>query len=387
MLKEKEIEKITIRPAHYSDIERLKFFFVKAYGKQTVFQSETFLKHYFDASLNHKPPFGNCLVGINEKGEIITHYGGLQYHLKINNQSQSLIWGVNAYTLPEYRGKGLNSKIVEYINENFDINGVIGFTQQTAAFYQKIGYNLFNFEKFSRHVLVLDYEKTVAIGKYIGQNPDKINDHKPSQQLLTVGIDFGTIIKLTSENIDRYQWKLEDDFVGITTTHRTKAFLKWRFLENPFIKYTLFGVIQDGHLLAYIALREEVLNPFTSRVNRIIDLFGASKAVALLLQKTIHESVSKQHIYIDFSKFGAMYDLDLQKAGFIELKEDDSCILPMVTSPIENRPNREYLGIMSKMFTAEVNRLSHSNVYFTRMDSDRDRLATINQTINQTDER
>jgi GNAT superfamily N-acetyltransferase len=70
-----------------------------------------------------------------------------------------MIWGVSAYTLEEYRGKGVNSKIIEFITNNFEVNGVIGFTSQTSLFYQKLGYNIFNFEKFSRHILVLKLKK------------------------------------------------------------------------------------------------------------------------------------------------------------------------------------------------------------------------------------
>jgi len=45
-----------------------------------------------------------CVIGINPEGEIVSHYGGLFYEMKIDNNSHSLIWGVNAYTLPDWRG-------------------------------------------------------------------------------------------------------------------------------------------------------------------------------------------------------------------------------------------------------------------------------------------
>jgi len=375
----KNNNEIKIRTAQISDLEALKKFFIKAYGEKTIFQNEHFLTHYFDASLNNKSVFSNCLIGINNNEEIVSHYGGLEYNLKINHKIRSMIWGVNAYTLSEYRGKSINSKIVEFITNNFEVNGVIGFTSQTSLFYQKIGYNIFNFEKFTRHILVLEYEKTIEVCNYIKQDSKYLNEQNQSLGEILNGKYLGEVVELTAENIETYTLNLDEDFFEITTTHRTTEFLKWRFFENPFIKYALYGVIDKGAVVAYIALREETLSPFSYKVTRIIDLFGRVDAIKTLLDKTVKEAVSQKHIYIDFSKFGSIYEIELNSFKFINLKNDDYCILPQVTSPIENRPNGEFLGILSKPFFEEIKSLSVENVYFTRVDSDRDRLANINQ--------
>jgi GNAT superfamily N-acetyltransferase len=375
----KNTNEIIIRTAQISDLERLKKFFIKAYGEKTMFQNEDFLNHYFDASLNKKPVFSNCLIGINNKEEIVSHYGGLEYKLIIKNKIFSMIWGVSAYTLEEYRGKGVNSKIVEFITNNFEVNGVIGFTSQTSLFYQKLGYNIFNFEKFSRHILVLENEKTKEVCNYINQDFNFLKKQIKSLSEVSNVKYLDKVVELTAENIDNYELSLEEDFTEITTTQRTKDFLKWRFFKNPFIKYTLYGVIENGAIVAYIALRIETLIPFSYKVTRIIDLFGRVDAVKTLFSKTTNNAQSLKHIYIDFSKFGSMYEKELNSFGFISLSNEGCCILPQVTSPIENRPNGEFLGILSKTFLEDINSLTFENVYFTRMDSDRDRIANINQ--------
>jgi hypothetical protein len=375
----KNTNEIIIRTAQISDLERLKKFFIKAYGEKTIFQNEDFLNHYFDASLNNKPVFSNCLIGINSKEEIVSHYGGLEYKLIIKNKICSMIWGVSAYTLEEYRGKGVNSKIVEFIANNFEVNGVIGFTSQTSLFYQKLGYNIFNFEKFSRHILVLEKEKTKEVCNYINQDFNFLKKQIKSLGEVSNVKYLDKVIELTAENIDNYELSLEKDFPEITTTQRTKDFLKWRFFKNPFIEYTLYGVIENGAIVAYIALRIETLIPFSYKVTRIIDLFGRVDAIKPLFSKTANNALSLKHIYIDFSKFGSMYEKEFNSFGFISLSNEGCCILPQVTSPIENRPNGEFLGILSKSFFEDINSLTFENVYFTRMDSDRDRIANINQ--------
>ena len=119
------------------------------------------------------------------------------------------------------------------------------------------------------------------------------------------------------------------------------------------------------------------------KVNRIIDLFGNKEGVVNLLNHTINYSVLNNSIYIDFSKYGKLYEEELIQIGFDKLENDDVCILPMVTAPIENRPNHEFITIQSKLHNNEIHSLSVENVYFTRIDADRDRIARISQIIQQ----
>lgn len=360
-------------------MEYLKKFFIRAYGKMTIFQNEDFLYHFFNADLNNKYIFSNCIIAINKHNEIVSHYGGLQYSIKLNQNNLPMIWGVNAYTLPEYRGLGINSKIVEFITNNYELHGVIGFSKPTALFYEKVGYNIFNFEKFSRHILVLDQAKTKEVAQYIKQDPKFIIEQSQSVIEIINNKYEGDVVELTEGNIGNYKINFEEMFPDIATTNRTPKFLKWRFFENPFIKYVLYGFIDNGAVVAYVALRQEVLSPLNYQVTRIIDMFGRVDGIRILLDKTIMKAINYKHIYIDFSKFGTLYEEVLNSVMFIKLINDDCSILPLVTSPIDNRPNGEFLGIISKPFFEEINNLSPDKVYFTRVDSDRDRLANINQ--------
>jgi hypothetical protein len=102
-----QVEDIEIRRARKSDIDALVTFFIKAYGGKTIFQSKEFLVYYFGSWIDDSEAFGNNLIGIKNDGEIVSHYGGLYYELIYNNIKYPLIWGVNAYTLPEWRGKSI----------------------------------------------------------------------------------------------------------------------------------------------------------------------------------------------------------------------------------------------------------------------------------------
>ena len=233
-------------------------------------------------------------------------------------------------------------------------------------------------EAFTFYRKISPDQKAVFL-ETIADNIESLGDaliHLASEE---TNLHFGRVVELTKKTIKNYELKIDEDFKKIITTQRTKEFLIWRFFDNPYIKYSFYGYVENNTLLSYIALREENLEPFNYKAMRIIDLYGKQEGICKLLERSMQESVLKNHIYIDYSMFGTIYDKELVSSNYLKLENEDCCILPQVTAPIENRPNNEYLGIISSRFQNDINILTKDNVYFTRMDSDRDRLAKLNQ--------
>jgi hypothetical protein len=367
--------KVTVRKFQEADYPKLADFFIKAYGANTVFQNIDFLKYYF-ASRNSQNDTA-CLVAVDEDTkQIISHYGGLFFELTLNNRVVPIVWGVNAYTLAEWRGKGINSKIVDFIHNDNEINAVIGMPFDAPFFYKKLGYHIFSKETLSRFVYLLS-EKTFEIIKAMPQDLERAKSLiKVHSKTLTETETFNTV-KLDLQNID----KLDLDF-GISdtaTTNRSIDFLKWRLLKNPYINYNVWGVVKNNKILAYIAIREESLMPQNYKVSRIIDLFGQKKYISNLLNLAKKEAQNKDHIYLDFSVYGELYTEELLNSKFDRLDNEDYSLLPQVTSPIENRPNHEFIVIQSKKYSKELQLLHRHNTYFTRIDADRDRISRISQ--------
>lgn len=371
-------ENFTIKQLHISEFEKLSNFFIKAYGSETIFQNEDYFNYYFK---QENGTFKYNLIALNDQGEIISHYGGLDTPFILNNEIVSITWGVNAYTLPEYRGKGLNSQIVDFINNNFDINCVIGFTPKTASFYESIHYNIFNKARFSRHIYLLNHELSKSVSELL---------HEDNQQLFATHFANAAhkqqahpnvpehIVVITEENFDQYDYSIGDQVNDVNTTYRSKSYIKWRFIDNP-ITYKVFGFKNDQNITSYIVIRKEHLLQVNAYSYRIIDLYGAENELQELLLHTINDGLNNEIIYIDFSKFGALYHNLLQEVGFVCLEDDAYALFPQVTSPMEYRPNLEYVGFNSVAYKNQIQLLSKDNIYLTRMDSDRDRLAKTTQ--------
>ena len=368
-------EEIIIRAAKLSDLKNLMTFFISAYGKQTVFQDKMFLLYYFTGPYKALSFFYN-VIGIDSTGKIVAHYGGLNYKLKIGDDISPATWGVNAFTLPEWRGKGINSKIVKYLIDKNEVNLAIGMEEQTALFYKKLNYNIFNKKRLGRFVYALKNEVYDLVFQ-LGQDQEK------AREILSVKIpekfihNNNSIVELTKTNFRNYQFDLNAAIFA--TTYRDKTFLSWRLFDNPFINYKVWGYLKQGKIVSYLASREETLQPTPFKVNRIVDLFGEKEGVQILLKYILDLSYLKDYLYVDFSAFGTLYTQDLTLLGFKRLENEDACLLPLVSSPIENRPNNEFIVIGSKNNQRLINQLSEENVYFTRIDGDRDRINRLSQ--------
>lgn len=359
-----------IRKANEFDISKLKTFFIKAYGENTIFQDEKFLLYYFNLKNESQ-----SLIAVTSSGEIVSHYGGLQYEILLNKKVCKIVWGVNAFTLQEYRGKGINNLIVEYILKHNQLNAVIGFTKKTGSFYEKLNYNLFEYNRFKRYILILDYAKTLEIKKIVNSKLGEL----PNNKFNTVHLlNINNIVELNKQSINNYSICLHNTINIKATTNRTKEFLKKRFFDYPYTKYQLYGYVVENKVIAYIAFKIEKLVPVNYNYFKIIDIYGDENAVGILLDKAKNLASQYNCIYIDFAMFGINYHSSLIDKGFSCYKDDEYSVLPFLSNPIENRENREFVGIQANS-EINVSQFSYQDVFFTRLDSDRDRIANIKQ--------
>lgn len=366
------MENIEIRWARASDIDSLVSFFIKSYGSETIFGDKDFLKYYFKLWDKNLSEFENNLIAINDNGEVVSHYGGLQYYLAFNERRYPIVWGVNAYTLPLWRGKSINSRMLKLLQKSNKFNGVIGFTEDTARFYKSINYNIFDYTRFSRFIYINDFDKTREIVKMVN-NDDYLFSSLPNLFSLKTDTNFHKIVVLTNENLLEFSIDLFYQ-PNLLTTDRSSDFIQWRFLNNPYIDYSLHGYKVENRIVAYVVTRVEILKEMNTSVLRIIDLFGNFEGIEVLLKYIIKNSKKENHIYIDFSMFGKIYIELLTGLGFYQFDNEEYSVFPQVFDPIEKRTNNEYLGIHTESESNFLDNITINDVYFTRIDSDRDRI-------------
>ena len=363
-----------VRQLRSSDLDALTVFFKKAYGSATPFRSKDFLKWYFKYPGTEHWEDHDSWIAIDTSGNVVSHYGCLACNLMMGSLPVQVMWGVNAYTLPDWRGKGINSAIVDNLLAGSEVNGVIGFTRDTAEFYAGIGYNIFNYERLKRYVFVLDEPATREVVKHIGQDAERFGRNIVKGEAVR-SEDRSGIIRLTRENIAGCRLSLE--YKVELTTLRDQAHLMWRYLDNPFVEYELFARVENGDVLAMIASRRERLEPLCHEAYRIVDLYGDRGCAGELLSHAIMRAREQGCIYVDFSMGGSIYEGLPEARGFRPLDDEECVMLPQVCSPIGQRPNNEYFGFQSRKHATVISSLTSDDVYLTRGDSDRDRLGNL----------
>lgn len=314
----------------------------------------------------------SLLAECNDTGKVVAFYGCRAYKLQLFGQIVSMSQNANAYTLKDWRRRGISGAMVDYVHHNNEGNLAIGMKKSTCDFYANDGYNAFDSKPMTRFAYNLN-EKTFEIIKHIEQDMDMAHERLPVQS--PKAFSDANIIQITSENIDDFDLDWHLDLKG--TTYRDMRWFRRRFVNHPFIKYDVYGYLVGKKIKAFTVLREENLAPFNYKIHRMIDMYGSPKYIAPLLSHGLSEAASRGYIYIDFGKMGNIYTDQLLEAGFAKLENEDGALVPFFTGPVQKRGNLEFVCIQSHTHHETVHRLTPDNAYFTRTDCDRDRIGRL----------
>ena len=305
-------DKIVMRLLEAGDLPVLRDFFLKVFGPETVFQDLDFLKWYYFTQNNFTNKAAGSIICLDtDQNKVASFYGGLQSELYWFGQTAAITWGVSAFTLPEYRGNGLNSGAVKLLGQTRQVHGVIGFLRKAAGFYQNNGYHLFDFRRFKRYIYTVSEENVKTIIQYIHPEAKMFPVRQTLPELSSA--ENSNFVKLTADNI--HHFKLDFPYQVSVTTLRDKNYILKRFIEHPNISYQVYGYQINNRIIAYVAYRVEELRPMPYKCCRIIDLFGQSAAVAALARFVAATAQNQELAYVDFSAFGDIYKNALKAAG------------------------------------------------------------------------
>jgi hypothetical protein len=350
----------SIRYANSKDQKKLLIFFSKAYGKKSVFTNPQFLEWYL---LNNN----NSAIIIGKNGEVQAHYGCLKYKISFKGTSYPMVWGVNAYTLPKYRGDGLGKKLFSFIMENKPFFGVIGFHPKICDFYRSQGFQVFN--KRSKTFLKAFQVEFKEISRLISDRNELI------EQVVIHKVKECQKLKIISkEPIKGFAKDINNSLI---TTIRDIEFLKWRYFSFRSPYQIHYITDKNSEITCALISRRVQLKPTLYFSTRIVDFFGDINQGERLLEYVEHLSFSKGDLYIDFSIFGEYWDELFRQKKYMELIESEVEIVPQYTSPLGKKANHEFVGLYSNDSQNNFYNLSQSDICFTRGDSDRDRFSKL----------
>tara|TARA_B110001454_G_scaffold142753_1_gene132549 strand:+ start:4227 stop:5285 length:1059 start_codon:yes stop_codon:yes gene_type:complete len=348
----------TVRLVSFDDEKKLEKFYDFVYGEKHILNNTAhhdwqFLSNPYN-SLNTK-----SIVVAEDNDQFVAHMGLIPVPVKIYNEIKLCAWHVSFFTLEEFRGMGLGTKMIQFSDSIFDGVGAMGSSDSARRIHIKNGGK--NFDKINRYIKILNKKNVENFAKtkfVLGDNEEIIENETDFQR-----------IKILNEQYENF-WNVVKERFPITV-NRTQQYLTWRFLENPLIDYHFMVLTKNHKILGYAVLRFEDQNK-TLKAGRIVDFVSFENSEKILLKNIINYFRNKVD-FIDFFCSGEFYKDTFEKNGFFNNFLSNYSI-PTVFNPINNDRNSIDLHFKIKNFSTDNSKYyNYDNLFFIKSDADQDR--------------
>jgi len=167
-------------------------------------------------------------------------------------------------------------------------------------------------------------------------NPD-ITNFQLVGQAAPVSLDQSAIVttflfELSPEQVKDFV--IEDFDPAAFCPIKTTTYVYNRFARNPFFKYRMFAVTQEGHSLGILVTR--TVSALDAKAIRIVDYIGHDKGwigLGPALIKLIRDDHAE---FIDLYSHGIGKD-EIAASSMIRHREEDRVIIPLYFEPFEKR--------------------------------------------------
>ncbi len=339
--------------------EKLHKFYDEAYGKHHILHNSKHLEWQFKNNPYHESD-DFSLVVIENDDKIKSHLGYIPIQIKILDENVMALWHVSFFTLEEFRGTKLGTKMIDFSNSFGYLSMVLSGSEGTKKIYTNMdGKDL---GLLHRNIRILSKEN---LEKY-SNTVINAQDHpivKP-----TIG-KIERIKKLSLE-YETFWNNVKNRFP--ITVNRTKEFLTWRYFEHPIIDYHFIEFIVNDTLQGYAVIRFEDNNNEV-KAARLVDLICRKSYDEIFLNHIISYCNYKVD-FIDFFCTGNFYENGLATTGFFDNNLYEFKI-PTVFNPIDfnRRQNINFFCSNNSVNDFKIDLNDINNWYLVKSDSDQDR--------------
>lgn len=201
-------------------------------------------------------------VVLNVKNELIGYYAFVPQEYTIRGKTYTAGLPVDAMIDPNYRRKGIFSKLQEFAIKNTALDFLIGYTIRKEVLPAELKGGYVIAKKIPVYIFPLQFDVLAA-------------EYVPSKLLAKIlgyfpHFFYKLIFKADKSN-SRYKIKkvenitdsLDDFFDRRVVNHKVylnkdKEYLSWRFDKIPFVEYEKYIVLnEDNQVVAYYVIREK----------------------------------------------------------------------------------------------------------------------------------
>ena len=169
-------------------------------------------------------------------GEVIGQYATMPVRLRVNGSEIDAAWGMDVMILPEYQRHGYGRVMFETWDQNVGASIGLGLTDASANLFKKMRWH--DMGRVPRLVKPLSgqgrrWRNLVAKLRPLGGDIREVRE-----------FDDG-VTRLWERVASRFAFAVRRD----------AAYLNWKLVEAPHVKYTLATLVRDGETHGYVAIR------------------------------------------------------------------------------------------------------------------------------------
>lgn len=155
------------------------------------------------------------------------------------------------------------------------------------------------------------------------------------------------------------------------TTVRDRAYLRWRYVDAPYIPYQ-FVELRDGAALHALAVFRFQPTP-EGLACRIVEFVADPDWAADGWRSVLDIAEAEGALFSDFMVIGCRHDASLLDAGFVPADSKTGLnAVPHLLSPVEHRQWSNTFHLGGQLARADASWRRPEAVYFTKGDGDRD---------------
>ncbi|OGF81820.1 hypothetical protein A2W48_00420 [Candidatus Giovannonibacteria bacterium RIFCSPHIGHO2_12_44_12] len=325
----------TVKIANDNDIPRLIEFFRGVYSPSHILTEKKYLDwQYKNAAANiYYPEYPNLLLKKND--QIVGHLGLIPYKFKIKKEIVNAAFLASLIVDKNLRSHGAGVMLVREAEKYFDLLYTTGFNPNSVPVLKYCGWK--------EELWINRWVYNVG-GKRVINNNEALEIKKFNESWN----ESWKTLKLKREG----------------TIDRNSDYLNWRFVDNPYIRYKIYGLKNNK---GYVILRIEKGDEYSAC--RIVDLISEEANARALFLSAINYAIESKVDFIDFFSFPVIYEKSLRGAGFNIYDPAENPDPPIFLLPI----NRERLALNFSYKQIKGEDLRASDWLVVKSDGDRDR--------------
>jgi hypothetical protein len=343
------------------DSKSVALFYKDTWQRKIALSDNVFYDWQFRA-IPSAPSLDNCVIAFDTDSNKILGVMGLnERRFSLDGEWKQGAELTTWIVAKECQGAGVGPRILEYIQEKYQVLIGMGISAMALPIYMRNGFRYLSAIPRFTKVFDLDAIKDISTQTPLARK----------------------LVAAWSTADASYEFHVAEGVNGVGALHervrtrlnlfsRDVEHLAWRYVEHPYFDYKPFMItLPDNESQAFVCLREET-SVEGLRMLHVLDCFGDEKAMPAALAFVDSYCMDNSFHVVDFYSTSATINKFLLGSGWFSTMDDKFFQMPHLFHPLELRdPPTTSLIYWAKDNFVEM--CDFSKLYITKQDADFDR--------------